>query len=30
MGLNQLSLIEFSGFLEKRRDPEIVIICLFT
>lgn len=28
-GSNQLSLIEFSGFLEKRRDPEIVIICFF-
>ncbi len=27
-GSNQLSLIEFSGFLEKRRDPEIVSIYL--
>ena len=24
MGLHQLRLIEFSGFLEKRRDPDIV------
>lgn len=24
LGLNQLKLIEFSGFVEKRRDPEIV------
>lgn len=28
IGLNQLKLIEFSGFVEKRRDPEIVNFCL--
>ncbi len=29
MGLSQLRLIEFSGFLEKRRDPEIYHKHLF-
>ena len=29
MGLNQLRLVEFSGFLEKRRDPEIYHKHLF-
>ena len=29
VGLNQLRLVEFSGFLEKRRDPEIYHKHLF-
>ena len=29
IGLNQLRLVEFSGFLEKRRDPEIYHKHLF-
>jgi len=29
VGLNQLKLVEFSGFLEKRRDPEIYHKHLF-